>query len=218
MYCIKCGADNSETAAYCRKCGAKMETEDETRVSPKKDYLPPSRYMLPDESRMERTSHVDDSSHGNEAEIFSISPTMMFIKAGYVQIAIGAPVLVALVSAILPGVSTWIAVLIALLLFLIPAYYHIRKKLVRYTLTDTKLEIDEGFISRKTRTIPIRRIQDVTVSSGVTQRMLGFGDLVIDNAGESGERVILKNINTPKHYADLLLKQLRRLDVGPGDM
>ncbi len=214
MYCTKCGADNSETAVYCRKCGVKMETEDETRVSPKKDYVPPGRNMVPDESRLERMSHVDDSSHGNEAEIFSISPTMMFIKAGYVLTALGALLLVALISAFLPAVSTGIAILIGLLLFLIPAYYHIRKKLVRYTLTDSKLEIDEGFVSRKTRTVPIRRIQDVTVSSGVTQRMLGFGDLVIDNAGEAGEKVILKNINTPKHYADLLLKQLRRLDKG----
>jgi len=84
--------------------------------------------------------------------------------------------------------------------------------MVRYTLTDSKLEIDEGFISRRTRSIPIRRIQDVTVSSGVTQRMLGFGNLVIDNASEEGGKVILKNIDTPKHYADLLLKQMRQIE------
>lgn len=214
MYCTKCGADNSETATYCRKCGVMMENEDETRVSAKKDYVPPSRSIVPGQSSVPASPDPGAAFEGNEAEIFAITPTMMFIKAGYVLTAIGALLLVAVISAFLPGVSTWIAIFIALLLFLIPAYYHIRKKLVRYTLTDTKLEIDEGFISRTTRTVPIRRIQDVTVSSSVTQRMLGFGDLVIDNAGEAGEKVVLKNINTPKHYADLLLKQMRRLEKG----
>jgi uncharacterized membrane protein YdbT with pleckstrin-like domain len=98
------------------------------------------------------------------------------------------------------------------MLLLIPAYYHIRQKLVSYTLTESKLEIDTGFISRTTRNIPIRRIQDVTVASNLWQRLLGFGDVVIDNASEEGGKVILKNINTPTHYADVLLKQMRRID------
>ena len=217
MYCDKCGANNSDTASYCRKCGAKIETEDETRVAVKRDYVPPVPGAVVD-SRVNPAGDRENDPTGHETEIFAISPTMMFIKAGYVLTAIGALLLVALISAFLPTVSTWIAILIGLLLFAIPGYYHVRKKLVRYTLTDSKLEIDEGLISRTTRTVPIRRIQDVTVSSSVTQRMLGFGDLVIDNAGESGEKVVLKNINTPKHYADLLLKQLRRLDRSSGDI
>lgn len=196
-----------------------MESEIETRVSVKKDYVPPSRSIVREESRtVSPASDVDDRSNESEAEIFAISPTLKFIKAGYVLTAVGALILVALISAFLPAVSTWIAIFIAMLLFLIPAYYHVRKKLVRYTLTDSKLEIDQGLISRTTRTVPLRRIQDVTVSSNVTQRMLGFGDLVIDNAGEAGDKLILKNINNPKRYADLLLKQLRRLDKPSSDI
>src|SRR5205823_1457999 len=109
-------------------------------------------------------------------------------------------------------VSALWAVVIGLLIFLIPAYYHIRQKLISYTLTESKLEIDTGFISRTTRNIPIRRIQDITVASNVWQRLLGFGDVVIDNASEEGGKVVLKNINTPNHYADVLLKQMRRLE------
>jgi membrane protein YdbS with pleckstrin-like domain len=208
MYCIKCGADNSETATFCRKCGVRIE-EEETRVATRKGdniivggvqetvpaYVPPR-----------------SGTDGAEAQIFSISPTMIFIKAGYVMAAIGALLLVALVSAVFVSVPIWVAILVGLMLFLIPAYYHVKQKMVRYTLTDSKLEIDQGLISRTTKSVPIRRIQDVTVSAGVTQRMLGFGDLVIDNAGEEGGKVTLKNINTPKQYADILLKQMRQLD------
>jgi uncharacterized membrane protein YdbT with pleckstrin-like domain len=198
MYCIKCGSDNLETAAYCRKCGAAIE-EEETRVA-----LRPSAIAA--------KIGGDADTDATEAEIFVISPTLMFVKVGYVLAALGALLLVAIFSAFITSVSAWVAVLIGMLLFLIPAFFHFKQKMVRYTLTDSKLEIDEGFISRTTRSVPIRRIQDVTVSSGVMQRLLGFGDLMIDNASDEGGKVILRNINTPRHYADVLLRQMRRLD------
>ena len=134
----------------------------------------------------------------------------MFVKAGYAAAAAGALLLVALVSVFLPTiVPTAVAILLGLMLFLIPVFYHFKQKMVSYTLTESKLEIDSGFISRTTRNVPLGRIQDVTVSASVTQRLLGFGNLVIDNASEEGGKAILKNINTPKHYADVLLKQMR---------
>lgn len=202
MFCEKCGAENKDTAVFCRKCGGQIgeaavqaEEDQETRVAAR----PAAR--------------SDEADGGVEAEIFSISPTLMFVRAGYVAAALGALLLVAVTSAFLYNyISALWAVVMGLLLFLIPAYYHIRQKLISYTLTESKLEIDTGFISRTTRNIPIRRIQDVTVSSNIWQRMLGFGDVVIDNASEEGGKVVLKNINTPNHYADALLKQMRRLE------
>ena len=105
----------------------------------------------------------------------------------------------------------WFSVLAGLSLLLIPAFYHLKQKTVLYTLTDSKVEIDEGFIFQNSRNVPLRSIQDVSVSSTILQRMLGFGNVVIDNASENGGKVILKNINTPKRYADMLLKEMRLL-------
>ena len=82
----------------------------------------------------------------------------------------------------------------------------------RVHTTDSKIEIDEGFISQKTRNIPLRTIQDVMVSSSIPQRMLGYGNLVIENATEEGDQIVLKNINSPRRYADILLKQMRLLN------
>lgn len=198
MFCINCGHENLDAAKFCRKCGASREAEEETRVAVRETSA---------EARIGGEAETDEA----ETEIFSISPTLMFVKAGYVLAALGALLLVATFSAF-TSVSAWIAVLIGLFLFLIPAFYHVKQKLVRYTLTDSKLEIDEGLISRSTRSVPIRRIQDVTVSSSALQRLLGFGDLMIDNASDEGGKVILKNINRPKQYADILLRQMRRLE------
>ncbi len=200
MYCIKCGADNLETAKFCRKCGESLDAEEETRVAIRGgSFASPTRGSSDPEAP--------------ENEIFAISPTLLFVKALYVAAAIGALFLAAITSMFLSQyVSVWFSVLIGLLLFLIPGFYHFKQKIVSYTLTESSLEIDEGFISRSTQNIPIRRIQDVTVSSGFVQRMLGFGDLMIDNASDADGKIVLKNIDRPKHHAELLLRQMRRID------
>jgi len=137
-----------------------------------------------------------------------VRPTLVFIKAGYALAALGAIGLVFLLASF--GVGASISIPVALALLLIPAYYHIRRNMIRYTVTDSKLEIDTGLIARTTRNIPLSKIQDVTVSASIPQRLLGFGDVIVDNASELGGTTILHNISKPRHYADLLLRELRR--------
>jgi len=197
MFCIKCGAQNSDEAVYCLKCGTLLEAEEETRIARK---------------NVEEIEAEEDE----ERKVFSISPTLMFVKIGYGLAVLGAFLLVAFFIFVgqLTGffVPSWLSVLFGLALLLIPAFHHLKKKSVCYTLTDSKIEIDEGFIFQNSRNIPLRSIQDVSVSSTIMQRMLGFGNLVIDNASEDGGKIVLKNINTPKKYADILLKQMRLLN------
>ncbi len=195
MFCINCGAQNSDQAIYCQKCGRPLENEEETRV-----VRPPVK--------IETKLDADE-----EKQIFSISPTLMFVKIGYAAAVVGALLLVALIVAFnrLTGyeISPLFSVSAGFLLLLMPAYYHLKQKTVRYAVTDSKIEIDSGLISKTTRSIPLRTIQDVTVSASVSQRMLGFGDLIIDNASEQGGKIILKNINSPKKYAEILLREMR---------
>jgi membrane protein YdbS with pleckstrin-like domain len=212
MFCEKCGGENSETAKFCRKCGAGIGEEVETRVTVRNagpaarrpmEEMPPN-YRAPIDAPPPKAMSADV-----EKPIFSITPTLLFVKVGYVIAALAAVLLVAAVAAY-TSLPVWIAIVIGLMLFLIPGYFHFKQKLVRYTLTESQLEIDEGFIARKTRNIPLSRIQDVTVSSSVVQRVLGFGDLMIDNASDEGGRIALRNINTPKVRADQLLKEMRK--------
>ena len=109
---------------------------------------------------------------------------MIFIKAGYALAVLGGIALVFLLASI--GVPAWISIPLALALLLIPAYYHIRRNMIRYTVTDAKLQIDTGLIARTTRNIPLSKVQDVTVSASIPQRLLGFGDIIVDNASEIG--------------------------------
>ena len=197
MFCSKCGKENSDDAVYCQKCGRAFETEEETRVAVKERPV----FDMPRETALE------------PQRIFSISPTLKFVYAGYGLAVIFAFLLVGIVSIFLATTVSLVAsVILGMALLLVPLYYHLRKKLVRYTLTDTTIEIDRGLISRTTQNIPLRRIQDVTVSATMTQRMLGFGDIIIDNASEDGGKIVLDDIDEPKKYAELMLRQMRQIE------
>ncbi|MEW6361301.1 MAG: PH domain-containing protein [Pyrinomonadaceae bacterium] len=161
---------------------------------------------------VENEKTESDPADGISEMIFSVSPTVKFVLAGYAAAVIAAFALVVILTIFIPGLAPAIGAVAGVLIILIPAYFHLKRKLVRYTLTDSTIEIDRGLISRTTQNIPLRRIQDVTVSAGILQRILGYGDISIDNASEDGGKVVLKSIDSPKKYADLILRQLRRID------
>lgn len=200
MHCIKCGATLPDGAQFCFKCGTEVYDSEETRIAGQgaKKYI-------------ERVGEDGDI----ERVIFVARPTLLFIKIGYIAAALGAVAVVILLTllgswVLMPWIGLFIGIPLGLLLLLIPAFKHIKRNMVRYTATDSKLEIDEGFISRTTRNVPLSKIQDVTVSASFTQRLLGFGNLIIDNASEEGGKIIIRNIDHPRDKADLLLSELRK--------
>lgn len=190
MTCSKCGAYVTPSVRFCSNCGAAVDTE-ATRLA-----------------RVQSTALEPGIDPDLEHTIFIVRPTMIFIKAGYALAVLGGIALVFLLASL--SVPASISIPLALALLLIPAYYHIHRNRVRYTVTDSKLQIDTGLIARTTRNIPLSKVQDVTVSAGIFQRLLGFGDIIVDNASDVGGSTEMNNINNPRHYADLLLRELRR--------
>jgi len=192
MHCSNCGAYIAPGVRFCSGCGSPANDPEATRIARMQGGLP------------ERTGESEDI----ERTVFTVRPTLIFIKLGYLLAGIAAIGLVFLLALI--PVPAYISIPLALALLLIPAYYHLRRNMVRYTLTDSKVEIDTGLIARTTRNVPLSKIQDVTVSASIPQRILGFGDVIIDNASELGGTTVLHNISKPRYYADMLLRELRR--------
>src|SRR6185295_4067425 len=167
MHCSNCGSYMPPGVRFCSGCGSPAGDPEATRIARTGGALPLA----------EQRSGDDDGDL--EQVVFTVRPIMIFIKLGYALAVIGAIALVILLALI--PVPVYISIPLALTLLLIPAYYHLRRNMVRYTLTDSKIEIDTGLIARTTRNIPLSKIQDVTVSASIPQRVLGFGDLLIDN-------------------------------------
>lgn len=193
MHCSNCGSYVAPGVRFCSGCGTPAVDPEATRLVRRYSGLP-----------MSQTGEMEELEH----TIFTVRPTMIFIKLGYALAVVGAVMLVFLLALI--NVPAYISIPLALALLMIPAYFHIKRNMIRYTLTDSKIEIDTGLVARTTRNIPLSKIQDVTVSASIPQRLLGFGDLIVDNASELGGSTVLRNISKPRHYADLLLRELRR--------
>lgn len=193
MHCSNCGSYVAPGVRFCSGCGVPAIDPEATRLARTQRGIP-----------LRQTEEMEELEH----TIFTVRPTLIFIKVGYALAVVGALVLVFLLALI--DVAAYISIPLALALLLIPAYFHIRRNMIRYTLTDSKIEIDTGLVARTTRNIPLSKIQDVTVSASIPQRLLGFGDLIVDNASEGVGSTVLRNIRKPRHYADLLLRELRR--------
>lgn len=202
MHCTNCGSYLAQGTRFCAGCGAAVSDPEETRLAANlrtQTAPPPAITPRPEES-------IDAGR-----TIFTTRPTMLFIKIGYLAAALGGVLLVVLLALIrFVEIPWYISVPLAMALLLIPAYYHIKRNMIRYTLTENEIEIDQGLVARTTRNIPLSKIQDVTVSSTILQRLLGYGNVIIDNASEQGGNITLRNIQNPRQYADQLLRQLRR--------
>jgi membrane protein YdbS with pleckstrin-like domain len=205
FYCQTCGSSIAPGARFCSGCGSIAVDPETTRMAAVNAAAPPAsaqdRNTLPS-----RTGSMEPNEI--ERAVFTINPTRLFVKTGYAAAAICSIMLIVLLA--LVNAPPLASVLFGLSLLLVPAFYHFRLNTIRYTLTDSKVEISEGLFAKTTRNIPLRNIQDVTVSASIAQRLLGVGNILIDNASEAGGKTILRNIRNPRRHADLLLRELRR--------
>lgn len=80
-----------------------------------------------------------------------------------------------------------VAVLAAIIFCAIPL---LRWRTTTYELTNRRLRLRAGILSRSGRDFPLARISDVSFSHGLIDRILGCGRLVVESAGEHGMLVL----------------------------
>lgn len=102
-----------------------------------------------------------------------------------------------------------------LVAFLPPLRMHLRRRLISLRLHDGHLTIESGFFSRTRRTVDMAKIQDVTVSQTLGQRLMGVGNLRLESAGEFGA-MGMSNVDAPRHIADTILAESNRLHAARG--
>lgn len=74
----------------------------------------------------------------------------------------------------------------------------------RYSLTQDKLVIDTGFISRKEDEIRLYRILDITLDRPLSQRIWGLGSIRLNTADKTSPEIVIKRIKHAKTVKDML--------------
>ena len=88
---------------------------------------------------------------------------------------------------------------VALLLFLWLAFWpFVVWRSTHYVFTDERVLLREGVFNRQQRDIPLTRVNDVSSSQNLIDRLLGCGKLTVESAGERGQSVLN---NIPKVVA-----------------
>ena len=84
-----------DTAKFCRKCGVDV-SDQQLAVSGQAEDIEEETRVVSRRGEEEKGRKGEGEKGREEGELFSISPTLLFVKAGYVVAALGALVLVGL--------------------------------------------------------------------------------------------------------------------------
>src|SRR5829696_4466862 len=133
--CHVCGTRLTDGARFCASCGAHAGSE-ETRYAP--DFSSEeTRVAAPARPRPAQPMQVRPLSppperfgaaapdDAEERTIFTVGPTLLFVKIGYLLAALGAVALVVLLAWV--AVPVFVSIPLALALLLIPAFKHLMR-------------------------------------------------------------------------------------------
>lgn len=78
---------------------------------------------------------------------------------------------------------------------------------INFVLTSDRLITRSGIIAKQSKEIPLERINDVTFTQSILERMVGSGDLMIESAGERGQNRIT-NVRGPEQVQLTIYKEV----------
>ena len=131
-------------------------------------------------------------------------------------------VVVGLIVAVSPGdvgghslsVAKQTIVLVAVLFVaVLLTLRYLRWRYTTFTLTDRRVIVSRGVLSRFSESIALDRVQDVRVRQGLVARIFKAGTVEIESAGRDGREVI-RHVSDPVGFSDALQLQAQALRTG----
>ena len=86
----------------------------------------------------------------------------------------------------------------------------------KYTLTEEKLLVDTGFLSRRQEEIRLYRITDFSVRQSFFQRFFGVGNIFISSSDNTQGEFLIKDIKKPYDIKELLSDMVEKSRTDKG--
>lgn len=83
-----------------------------------------------------------------------------------------------------------VAIAAAVLLVVFTVVPFLRWRTTLFVMTTRRVVVRTGVLARQGRDVPLSRINDITFSHSLFERILGCGTLVVESAGERGQVVL----------------------------
>jgi uncharacterized membrane protein YdbT with pleckstrin-like domain len=85
----------------------------------------------------------------------------------------------------------------------------LRWRFTLFVLTTDRLITRSGIIAKQSKEIPLERVNDVTFSQSILERIVGAGDLLVESAGERGQTKI-GNVRKPEEVQLMIYKEIEK--------
>lgn len=150
-------------------------------------------------------------SRANEI-IWKGSPTIRSFIGYYVKHLFWATLVVVILYLLTkPGVlATWHVVLIAIVIYsVVIGYGHLKRTMTRYTLTRSRVLLQEGVLNIRKEQALLTKINNVIVERDLIDRLLQIGTIEIETANDShGTSLRLYGLAEPQKV-EMILDELR---------
>ena len=130
------------------------------------------------------------------------------VAGGVVVMAAGLVALALIPASIsgahLGGVKVAIAAALIVVVVLWVLVHYLRWHLLTYLLTDRRIIVEGGVISRYEESIALDRIQNTVLRRPPTDRLIGAGEIEIESAGRNGIELMHRIPRAAEFYATLM--------------
>lgn len=133
--------------------------------------------------------------HPGERVIFEGHPSWRAILGFYLKGVLVAVVLGVIANLIDGGATAFVVILVVLALTLLIGF--VKRVATTYTITDRRLNIKRGIVSKEVQETRLERVQNVNYRQSVYQRLMQIGDVDFDTAASDDYNFVFNGVADP---------------------
>ncbi|MEF2837027.1 MAG: PH domain-containing protein [Oscillospiraceae bacterium] len=92
-------------------------------------------------------------------------------------------------------------------------YFGMPLSFTRYSLSEDRLFISEGFLNLKDDEVLLYRVRDIDTRRNLWQRLFGVGTVIVISSDKTMPNLVLKNIKDPVMVKELIHKQVEEMKI-----
>ncbi len=164
-----------------------------------------------------------ETTEAGEEIFFSGHPSwrsiLTFYLKGLVLVILGGVIVGIITRASGKSVDVpWVALVVVVGLLLVVVAGLVRRIATTYTITNRRLAISKGILSKEHHETRLERVQNVNSSQSLLERMLRVGDVQFDTAGSAEYNFAFAGVEAPGEIVrtvDHALRELQQANPHP---
>ncbi|QLG28002.1 PH domain-containing protein [Halorarum halophilum] len=141
-----------------------------------------------------------------EDVVWAGRPSPYLVKRRLTVAAVVFLVGIGLVSG-LPGEWTWVGWPVAFAGLGAGVVAYVRNQSVTCVITTAKLTKRTGIVGKSVKTVPLDRVQNVSLTQSSLQRVVDCGDVSVETAGADGDELVFESVPNPVAVNGMLVDQ-----------